>query len=112
MAGSGNVGKLLICGMICILIAEEELEGSTRGQTALHAPDDLRDVRLRAGGSTLAAGTTAVDVLREVSCAQRDTLRPTDMRGLWDSPARAILNVFPKALRISYRATGEWNRKA
>ena len=35
----------------------------------------------------------------------------TDMRGLWDSPARAILNVFPKALRITYVATGEWIRR-
>ena len=75
MAGTGNVGKLLIGGRVRILIAEEELEGGAGGQAVLHAPDDLRDILLRAGGSPLAAGTAAVYVLSEVPGTQRNTLR-------------------------------------
>ena len=75
MAGTGDVGKLLIGGRIRILIAEEELEGRAGGQAVLHAPDDLRDVPLSAGGSPLAAWTAAVDVLSEVPRTQWNALR-------------------------------------
>ena len=75
MAGTGDVGKLPISRRVRILIAEEELEGRAGGQAVLHAPDDLRDVLLRAGGSPLAAWTAAVDVLSKVSGTQRNTLR-------------------------------------
>ena len=77
MAGTGDVGKLPISGRVSTIIAEEELEGRAGGQPVLHAPDDLRDVPLRAGGSPLAAWTAAVDVLSEVPGTQWDTLRYT-----------------------------------